>query len=265
MSGSRSCVAAMGRWWWIASVFAFVAGSLMTGDHLRFVLEPVKSAGRRGDQHLDPFCFELESPFVEPTSELVFVIDVVDTLPFHTDPGRFGGTNVDRGKQSLDMTIYDCSNGDLIRSKRKLASGTSVLQVSPTKSTKFCFCFINLSYDSSWRFIDVIKTITVTIADRESIQKQQRKLLLLKESVLGTLQLIQYSTRGLQDTGERNELLELESERRDLNESVFNWLLYGELTFTVAVIASNLLITRHFIRCQRDRMRGARRIKRLDQ
>lgn len=246
-------------------MFAFVAGS-SASDHVGFVLEAVKSAGRGDEQDLERFCFELESPFVEPTPELLFVIDVVDTLPFHTDPSRFGGTNVDRDKQSLDMTIYDCVSGDLIRSRRGLASGTSVIEVSTSGSTKFCFCFANLSYDSSWKFIDVIKTITVRMALYDTLLKRQRKSQLVKESALKSLRQIELSTRtlaGLADAGDRSELLELESERRDLNESVFNWLLYGEATFTVAVIASSLLVTRHFIRCQRHRMRDTRRFKRF--
>ncbi|QLL30438.1 hypothetical protein HG536_0A02550 [Torulaspora globosa] len=257
----------MERFWWIVSMFAFVAGSSVPSDHVGFVLEAVKSAYRSGEQDLDRFCFELESPFVEPTSEFLFVIDVVDTLPFHTDPSRFGGTNVDRDKQSLDMTIHDCANGDLIRSRRRLASGTSVIEVSPSGSRKFCFCFVNLSYDSSWKFIDVIKTITVRMAAHDSIQKRQRKSQLVKEMALESLQQTERSIRtllGLADSGERSELLELESERRDLNEEVFNRLLCGEAAFTVAVIASNLLLTRHFIRRHRDRIRDARRNKRFN-
>lgn len=253
----------MDRWLWIAGLVAFVVCSLAPNDHVGFVLEPVKSASQSGQR----FCFELESPFAETGSEFMFVIEVVDTLPFHTDTGRFGGTNVDRGKQSLDMTLYNAENGDLMRAKRKLASGTSVIEVNPLGSRKFCFCFANLSYDSSWRFIDVIKTVTVGMATQESVQKQLWKSQMLKEMVIDSIQQMEESTQrllSLIETRENSELLGLESEHRDFNEEVFTWLMYGEAAFTVAVIASHFLVTRHLMRYHRDRIRDVRRSKRFN-
>lgn len=257
----------MGSWMWTAGLAAFVVGSLLPDDHVGFVLEAVKSAQVSSGQGQGQFCFELESPFADLTSEFLFVVEVVDTLPFHTDTSRFGGTNADRGKQSLDMTIHNCANGDLVRGKRKLASGTSVIEVNPLGCRKFCFCFVNLSYDSSWKYIDVIKTITVKMATYDSIQKQQWRSQLLKEMTVDSIQQMEESTAKLLrwiDTRENSELLRLESDRRDLNEEVFDWLMYSELAFTIAVIVFKALVTRYFIKSYRKRVSDTRLIKKLN-
>lgn len=248
----------------LTALMGVVSASLASNDHVAFVLEAVKSANARTMVDGGRFCFELESPFVEVGPELLFEIDVVCGVPQHTDVHRFGGTNVQRGKQSLDMSIYNAHNGDLVRAKRNLPIGTSVIEVNPFGSRKFQFCFVNLSYDSSWRFLDAQMSVTVRVATYESLQGRRRKSLLFREMAIDAIQEVDHCAKKLLkviDTREKSELLRLESQRRDLNEQVFTWLLYSESVFTFAVIVSQLVVALHFTRRYKDRARDARRAR----
>lgn len=250
----------------LAVIVSVVRASLALNDHLSFVLPAIKGADARTRADGGQFCFELESPFAETGSELLFVVDVVCGLPQHTDVHRFGGTNVQRGKQSLDMAIYNAENGDLIRSKRNLPVGTSVIEVNPFGSRRFKFCFVNLSYDSSWRFLDVQMSLTVKVATYRSLQGRRRKSLLFHEMAIDTMQEMDHCAKKLltvTETRENSELLRLERQRRDFNEEVFTWLLYGEAAFTVAVVSSQLWVGSHFMHRFRDRARDLRRNRKL--
>lgn len=220
---------------------------IIENDHIGFILPSMKSSKAQDQSKL---CINLDSPLSEPTSEFLFIIEVEDELPFHTDASRFGGTNTERGKQSLDISIYNDENGDLLRSKRNLQSGISVIEVNPHGAKKFRLCFINLSYDSSWHSIDTVKIVNIKMTTNDYKPQHQIASRLRKEVTMATMDKMDECCERLVELTARkpgNELLSLERERRDLNEDIFTWLLYGEVTFTIAVICSQLILTYHYI------------------
>lgn len=235
---------------------------IIENDHIGFILPSVKSSKVQNESEL---CINLDSPLTECTSEFLFIIEIEDELPFHTDPDRFGGTNKQRGKQSLDMSIFNDETGDLLRSKRNLQSGVSIIEVNPHCAKKFRLCFINLSYDSSWRSIDTVKTVTIKMTTNDYKPQRQMESRLRKEVTMATMD-------NMEECFERlvrliaakpgNELLSLESERRDLNEEIFTWLLYGEVTFTIAVICSQFILTYHYVINMRKRTKNTKRRRR---
>lgn len=220
---------------------------IIENDHIGLILPSMKSSKAQEQSKL---CINLDSPLSEPTSEFLFIIEVEDELPYHTDADRFGGTNTERGKQSLDISIYNGENGDLLRSKRNLQSGVSIIEVNPHSAKKFRLCFINLSYDSSWRSIDTVKIVTIKMTTNDYKPQHQIALQLRKEVTMATMDKMEECCERLVELTAKkpgNELLRLERERRDLNEEIFTWLLYGEVTFTIAVICSQFMLTYHYI------------------
>lgn len=247
----------------LALVVAVVMASVGSSDHLAFDLKAVKNANAltRADHGL--FCFKLESPFIGAGSELLFVVDVECAATDHTDVHRFGGTNMQRGKQSLDMAIYNAENGDLVRARRNMPLGTTVIEINPFEARLFRLCFVNLSYDSSWRFLDAQMSIKVRVATYESLQSARRQLLSQKlgAATIQELERCASELQGLVDDHENCELLQLESQRRDFNERVFTRLLYGEVAFTAAVLGSQIWLAWSFICQNRDRTRDVRRLR----
>lgn len=216
-------------------------------DHLGLDVLPMKASKPLLQMET---CFEMESPF-EEGAELVFTINVIDTLPPYANTNRFGMTTKDKGKQSLNLQIENPDNGDLIRARKNLRSGNTVIEIGYRTNKKFKICLLNLSYDASWAATDTTKSIQLWLTANEINSRDMYLSQLRKEVRSDTFKTldncVQILNNLLQVQAPR-QLIAVESERRDLNEQVFNRLLYSEIIFTIMLLISQCLMTYYFIR-----------------
>lgn len=200
------------------------------------------------DSDVDNFCFRMELAAEDLTSNVLFIIQVVDMLPYHTDSGRFGGTSRDRGRQSLYMSIEDPLSGDLLRSTRNLKTGKTLIELNPRDSPQFDLCFANLVFDSSWSSLDVYELVTVSLNTKEQLALDKLDYL---QGTYQTSQDIEQCTRrviSVINGNLFNELTALEIEHRDFNESTYDLCLSSFVVLAISLIASPILLTYYCIR-----------------
>ena len=195
----------------------------------------------------DMFCFQLETDIGESSSEDLFVIITAeDYLSFKYNSDRFGGTNSDFGKQSLDVVVKNADTDDIIRSTKNLPVGETIIQFRrPEICSNFIICFANLATDFSWKKINTEKYITVEITTEE-MYEMKSKLHFQRNFKQDTEEVLQNLVNDLgkiirSDGIGQNNLIFAESERRNLNEMTFTGLIMGLSMLTTALMASHIL------------------------
>ncbi|CAI4061665.1 hypothetical protein SKDZ_07G1140 [Saccharomyces kudriavzevii ZP591] len=192
------------------------------------------------------FCMVFDDGMDYVSKEVVFEIRVMDVLQEETDSSRFGGTSHDRGKQSLDFSIFNNRNGDLLRSKRNLVSGVSVIEVNPGDSSQFLICFVNLVYDGSWSSIDTEKSVTMQMTYNDNLNPEML-FHLAKQMTPEVVQALKKVSDGLFEIVSDIGLLQMESDRRNLNEATYSYLIVGFVLLMVAQLISNVIVTGYLI------------------
>lgn len=198
------------------------------------------------------FCMVFDAAMDYISEEVVFEIHVMDVLQEETDSSRFGGTSHDRGKQSLNFGIFNNRNGDLLRSKKNLASGMSVIEVNPENTSEFLVCFINLVYDGSWSAIDTEKSVTIRMTYNDKLNPDMLSHL-AKQMTPQVAQALKNVSDGIFQMVGDTELLRMESDRRNLNEATYSYLIVGFVSLIVAELISNAMVIGYLIIKMRDR------------
>ncbi|KOG99377.1 Rrt6p [Saccharomyces eubayanus] len=199
------------------------------------------------------FCMVFDAAMDHMSEEVVFEIHVMDVLQEETDSNRFGGTSHDRGKQSLDFGIFNNRNGDLLRSKKNLASGMSVIEVNPENSDEFLVCFINLVYDGSWSAIDTEKSVTIRMTHNDELNPDMLSHL-AKQMTPQVAQALKNVSDGIFTMVGDTELLQMESDRRNLNEATYSYMIVGFVSLIVAELVSNVMVLSYLIIKMRSKL-----------
>ncbi|QHS73193.1 Rrt6p [Saccharomyces paradoxus] len=192
------------------------------------------------------FCTVFNAGMDDISKEVVFEIHVMDVLQEETDSGRFGGTSHERGRQSLDFSVFNNRNGDLLRSKKNLASGMSVIEVNPEDSSEFLICFINLVYDASWSSIDTEKSVTIKMTYNDKLNPDML-LHLVKQMTPQVVKALNNVSDGLFEIVSDTTLLQMESDRRNINEATYSYLIVGFVSLMIAQLISNIIVTGYLI------------------
>lgn len=192
------------------------------------------------------FCTVFNAGMDGISKEVVFEIHVMDVLQEETDSGRFGGTSHERGRQSLDFSVFNNRNGDLLRSKKNLASGMSIIEVNPEDSSEFLICFINLVYDASWSSIDTEKSVTIKMTYNDKLNPDML-LHLVKQMTPQVVKALNNVSDGLFEMVSDTTLLQMESDRRNINEATYSYLIVGFVSLMIAQLISNIIVTGYLI------------------
>ncbi|CAD6626933.1 BAG_1a_G0018510.mRNA.1.CDS.1 [Saccharomyces cerevisiae] len=192
------------------------------------------------------FCTVFNAGMNDASREVVFEIHVMDVLQEETDSSRFGGTSHERGRQSLGFSVFNNKNGDLLRSKKNLASGTSVIEVNPGDCNEFLICFINLVYDGSWSSIDTEKSVTIKMTYNDKLDPDML-LHLVNQMTPQVVKALNTVSDGLFQIVSDTTLLQMESDRRDINEATYSYLIVGFVSLMVAQLISNIIVTTYLI------------------
>ncbi|CCF56770.1 hypothetical protein KAFR_0B04730 [Kazachstania africana CBS 2517] len=201
------------------------------------------AATKYHDDTLGPMCVNIPLPAEQvPYDYCALMVGVEDKVSFRGDTSRFGGTSDSRGKQSIDMEIHGLPSGNLIRKKRRVKNGINFVSFKRGQDDEFRFCFVNLVYDYSWNSIDVDKEVKIIFKN-----KRKEYLKFLKKHFTPELSIILNESVGDLRTSAENSnktscMMRLERQRRDLNESTYNWLFYGITLFTMTCVSSNVFI-----------------------
>ncbi|CAI4039137.1 hypothetical protein SMKI_07G1080 [Saccharomyces mikatae IFO 1815] len=208
------------------------------------------------------FCMVFDAYMTDTSKEVVFEIYVMDVLQEETDSSRFGGTSHERGRQSLDFSIFNNRNGDLLRSKKNLASGTSIVEVNPENSSEFLICFINLVYDGSWSSIDTEKSVTVKMTYNDRLNPDMM-LHLVKQMTPQVVKALNNVSDGLFQIVSDTALLQMESDRRNLNEATYSYLIVGFVSLMIAQLISNIVVTGYLINRIKSKLSSHQKKKRV--
>lgn len=214
--------------------------------HLQLDVMPLKASLHFLPQQMET-CVELRSPF-EDCTELVFTFAVDDTIPTNGNSGRLSRMQSRISKQALSFQIINSETREKIRGKRCLKAGTTIVEIDSRGYNYFTVCFINLSFDSSWTAIDTVKNVDIKVTANDFESNPSELARQMKDDTILILQNSAEMLTEIADTDKSTNLITMESYRRDLNEEVFSKLLYSEIIFIIALLASQLLVASYLIK-----------------
>ncbi|SCW01910.1 LAFE_0E09956g1_1 [Lachancea fermentati] len=224
---------------WATDVMAAETAALTRDQHqVSFVCPAYKASHVQGQEAQFASCVELAPVAANSTVQVVF--QVQELIPDGVDVARFGPTSTQNHKQSLDLTLTD-QLGNLLNGHRHLALGESAVQIqSGSQPAAYSVCLLNLVYDGSWKSIDTDRVVTLTM-DQVSDTRQWPSVLLTEADralLAKTVELVCYLAKSSFGA----DLLDVESQRRDLNESTFVWVTYGQVMVVVLTLMGNCAV-----------------------
>lgn len=227
----------------IQSCFGEIISFPSNGQKLSLKVPPVKdSRVREGDYGKYTQCITFDSS--TETEDVTFVISVQESLPYETDIDRFGPISSARGKQFLQLEIFD-EYDNLLRGTRHLPNGDNVLQVNTHGSSQFRICLINLVYDGSWKSIDVEKDVTITVTRRDKLLNPSLKI--ITEEDCDLLNEVKEDLFHMVNVKTTQTLTDIEREHRDLNESSFELLMYQLIMVGVLSFLGNCVMVPYVV------------------
>ncbi|CDO94606.1 unnamed protein product [Kluyveromyces dobzhanskii CBS 2104] len=211
----------------------------ISSNRLEFDLWPYKKweVDASSDASRYRTCFNMSTPI--RAKDLQFILEIEEFTKWKVNVDRFGPTTSSRGKQIVNMEVYD-EEQNLVQSIHGLENGETVLHLSVFERQNFQFCLINLSTDSSWNSIDTVKQVSISITSNSLISKQKWNLI-----TEGDLELLHDSRETLfslvsADSGQ--ELRGLDVEHRNLNESTYNVLLVKFISLLILLGVGHLVV-----------------------
>ncbi|QEU62714.1 Rrt6 [Kluyveromyces lactis] len=201
-------------------------------NRLEFDLWPYKKWEVDGSSDASSYqtCFEMNTNI--KAKDLQFLIEIEEFTKWKVNVDRFGPTTSSKGKQVVNMDIYD-EDQNLVQSRHGLENGETVLYVSVYEHQNFQICLINFSLDSSWNAIDSVKQVAISITSNDLIQKQKWDL--ITDDDLNVLSQGRDVLFSLVSADSGQELHALDVDHRNLNESTFSYLL-AKVTILFCII-----------------------------
>ncbi|KAL2707972.1 hypothetical protein KLU848_3389 [Kluyveromyces marxianus] len=197
-------------------------------------------------------CFEMSTPF--KSRDLQFVIEIEEFTKWKVNVDRFGPTTSSKGKQIINLDIYD-KDKNLVRSRHGLENGETILYESVYEQQEFQFCLINFSLDSSWNAIDTIKQVSISISSNDIVKQQPWDL--ITDQSLELLSESKEDLYSLVNAESGHKLVELDAEHRDLNEGTFSFIIYQTVGIITVIIMGQFVVVPAFLyRLMRKNKRG---------
>ncbi|AET38845.1 Rrt6p Ecym_3357 [Eremothecium cymbalariae DBVPG len=231
--------------WFLTLIRCEIQGSSFTDGTLWFEIPPYKASEIDTDRLYDyQTCirWQLNSP-----ATVLFLQLKREDFPVHDiDPTRFGPSSVQQGRQKLQLSIHDLISGALILKDENVPTSGRTLSFSVGSLELFDICFINISSDSSWKAIDMVAALEMSVYSVD--ESSAFAITSITTQDMDLLSNVAKDTYLLVNPTGSGDLLISEEARRNLNESTYSWLMYRLFTLTITMFISYCIIVPIFLR-----------------
>lgn len=215
--------------WMVPVVFAEFLLTRHAPSTVRFQVPPLKVSDISANNIQDYYtCVRWN---IETPSYVLFLEIGRTDYPVHdVDANRFGPTSLQLGRQKLRMDILDSGNNLILRNKNVSSSGCT-LSFSGDNLSVVDVCLSNISYDSSWKAIDMTAVVDLTIYSAN--QASSSVISHLTDTEVDLFNGAVHDAHKFDS--DVNDFFVSEAEKRDFNESTYTWLFCRLLFLAVTL------------------------------
>ncbi|AMD20068.1 HCL083Cp [Eremothecium sinecaudum] len=220
-----------------------VLKTILTSGTMRFDVEPIKAAeidSTRLADYRQCIRWQLGGP-----GTMLFVqLERQDIPKYDIDANRFGPTSVQLGRQKLQLLILDTKGTTLLADNNVPSTGRT-LSFSINNLSVVDVCLINISYDSSWKAIDMRSIIALSVYSTNQVAASG--IPQISETHVEILSHAVENTNEFSDVRNGQYLADSEARKRNLNESTYSWLLCNTIVLGLSMFYCYCLAVPYYL------------------